>query len=67
MDTSLDLFYKYIYEELKETIPENILGKILLSTLNALHYLTLDDMVHGLPSRFTLPRKNFKNIFEKWT
>ena len=39
MDTSLDLFYKYIYEELKETIPENILGKILLSTLNALHYL----------------------------
>jgi hypothetical protein len=39
MDTSLDLFYKYIYEELKETIPEKVLGKILLSTLNALHYL----------------------------
>ena len=35
MDTSLDLFYKYIYEELKETIPEKVLGKILLSTLNA--------------------------------
>lgn len=39
MDTSLDFFYKYIYEVLRETIPEKILGQILLSTLNALHYL----------------------------
>ena len=39
MDTSLDLFYKYIYEVLNEKIPERILGKILVSTLNALHYL----------------------------
>ena len=39
MDTSLDLFYKYTYDVLKETIPERILGQILLSTLNALNYL----------------------------
>ena len=28
MDTSLDKFYKFIYEKLHQTIPENIIGKI---------------------------------------
>lgn len=39
MDTSLDKFYKFIYEKLKKRIPEPILGKIALATVNALNYL----------------------------
>lgn len=31
MDTSLDKFYKFIYERLKERIPETILGKITVA------------------------------------
>lgn len=39
MDTSLDKFYKFIYERLNERIPENILGKITVATVKALNYL----------------------------
>nr|CAI5818145.1 unnamed protein product [Callosobruchus analis] len=39
MDISLDKFYKFIYEKLKKRIPEPILGKIALATVNALNYL----------------------------
>lgn len=39
MDTSLDKFYKFIYEKLKKRIPEAILGKVALATVNALNYL----------------------------
>ncbi|XP_044734710.1 dual specificity mitogen-activated protein kinase kinase 4 isoform X2 [Chrysoperla carnea] len=39
MDTSLDKFYKFIYEKLTERIPENILGKITVATVTALNYL----------------------------
>jgi len=39
MDTSLDKFYKFIYERLSERLPENILGKITVATLIALNYL----------------------------
>lgn len=39
MDTSLEKFYKYVYEEKKEEIPESILGKIVVAALNALNYL----------------------------
>ncbi|XKL62409.1 hypothetical protein PGB90_002242 [Kerria lacca] len=39
MDTSLDKFYKFIYEKLKERIPEAILGKITVATVKALNYL----------------------------
>jgi hypothetical protein len=31
MDTSLDKFYKFIYEKLQERIPESILGKITVA------------------------------------
>jgi mitogen-activated protein kinase kinase 4 len=31
MDTSLDKFYKYIYEKLDQRIPESILGKITVA------------------------------------
>jgi len=31
MDTSLDKFYKYVYEKLNQRIPENILGKITVA------------------------------------
>ena len=34
MDTSLDKFYKFVYEKLKEAIPENILGKITVAVSN---------------------------------
>ncbi|KAH1025253.1 hypothetical protein HUJ05_010011 [Dendroctonus ponderosae] len=39
MDTSLDKFYKFIYERLNDSIPEPILGKIALATVKALNYL----------------------------
>uniref|UniRef100_A0A023F424 mitogen-activated protein kinase kinase n=1 Tax=Triatoma infestans TaxID=30076 RepID=A0A023F424_TRIIF len=39
MDTSLDKFYKYIYEHLHARIPEKILGKISVATVRALNYL----------------------------
>ncbi|XP_025419527.1 dual specificity mitogen-activated protein kinase kinase 4 isoform X2 [Sipha flava] len=39
MDTSLDKFYKYIYEKLDQRIPESILGKITVATVKALNYL----------------------------
>ncbi|XP_076249968.1 dual specificity mitogen-activated protein kinase kinase 4 isoform X1 [Rhynchophorus ferrugineus] len=39
MDTSLDKFYKFIYEKLDKRIPEPILGKIALATVKALNYL----------------------------
>merc|ERR1712223_1356732 len=38
MDTSLDKFYKFIYETLKDSIPENIIGKITVATVTALNY-----------------------------
>jgi hypothetical protein len=31
MDTSLDKFYKFIYEKLQRRIPESILGKITVA------------------------------------
>jgi len=31
MDTSLDKFYKFIYEKLQQRIPESILGKITVA------------------------------------
>lgn len=39
MDTSLDKFYKYIYERKQQRIPETILAKITVATVHALNYL----------------------------
>ncbi|XP_037946675.1 dual specificity mitogen-activated protein kinase kinase 4 [Teleopsis dalmanni] len=39
MDTSLDKFYKYIYERKQQRIPESILAKITVATVHALNYL----------------------------
>lgn len=39
MDTSLEKFYKFVYEKKREEIPEEILGKICVATVNALNYL----------------------------
>lgn len=39
MDTSTDKFYKYIYEQLHESMPENVIGKITVATVSALNYL----------------------------
>lgn len=39
MDSSLDKFYKFIYEKLKQRIPEIILAKITVATVKALNYL----------------------------
>lgn len=39
MDTSLDKFYKFIYEKLRQRIPEKIIGKITVATVKALNYL----------------------------
>lgn len=38
MDTSLDRFYKMVYNQ-GTTIPEEVLGKIAVSVVKALHYL----------------------------
>lgn len=39
MDSSTDKFYKFIYEHAGESIPEEVLGKITVATVNALNYL----------------------------
>jgi len=39
MDTSLEKFYKFVYDIKKEEIPEAILGKIIVAAVNALNYL----------------------------
>ncbi|KAI0231802.1 Dual specificity mitogen-activated protein kinase kinase 6 [Lamellibrachia satsuma] len=39
MDTSLDKFYKMVYDKEKTVIPEDILGKIANTVVKALHYL----------------------------
>lgn len=39
MDCSLDKFYKFVYEELSETLPEAFIGKVTLATVKALTYL----------------------------
>lgn len=39
MSTSLDKFYKYVYERQMQRIPENILGQISVATVHALNYL----------------------------
>lgn len=39
MSTSLDKFYKYVYERQLQHIPENILGLISVATVHALNYL----------------------------
>lgn len=60
MDTSLDKFYKFIYEKLKKRIPEPILGKIALATVNALNYLKEKlNIIHRdvKPSNILLDRK----------
>ena len=39
METSLDKFYNYVFDKLKQRIPENILGEVTVVTLKALNYL----------------------------
>merc|ERR1719507_566225 len=39
MDSSLDKFYHFIFDELNESIPEAIIGKITVATVKALNYL----------------------------
>uniref|UniRef100_A0A914XFP1 mitogen-activated protein kinase kinase n=1 Tax=Plectus sambesii TaxID=2011161 RepID=A0A914XFP1_9BILA len=39
MDTSLEKLYKYVFEKLNETIPEDIIGNVTVHTLTALSYL----------------------------
>lgn len=38
MDTSLDKFYKFIYEKLQERIPETIIGKITVAVSTLLTF-----------------------------
>lgn len=60
MDTSLDKFYKYIYESLKQRIPEVIIGKVTVATVNALNYLKQElNIIHRdvKPSNILLDRK----------
>ncbi|QQP49330.1 Uncharacterized protein FKW44_009963, partial [Caligus rogercresseyi] len=39
MDISTDMFYKSIYEDMGSRIPESIIGKITVATVDALNYL----------------------------
>merc|ERR1712110_857526 len=39
MDVSLDKFYKFVYSEQHNSIPEDIIGKITVATVKALNYL----------------------------
>lgn len=60
MDTSLDKFYKFIYEKLNKRIPEPVLGKIAYATVKALNYLKEElKIIHRdvKPSNILLDRK----------
>lgn len=60
MDTSLDKFYKFIYEKLKQRIPEQILAKITVATVKALNYLKEElKIIHRdvKPSNILLDRR----------
>lgn len=60
MDTSLDKFYKFIYEKLKQRIPEPILAKITVATVKALNYLKEElKIIHRdvKPSNILLDRR----------
>ncbi|RWS26791.1 dual specificity mitogen-activated protein kinase kinase 6-like protein [Leptotrombidium deliense] len=64
MDTSLDKFYKMVYDnknenEDKKTIPEEVLGKIVAGVVNALHYLHSIQIIHRdiKPSNILINRK----------
>lgn len=45
MDTSLDKFYKFIYERLKENIPESILGKVTVAVSRILLFLQTEEPI----------------------
>ncbi|KAK2727902.1 hypothetical protein QYM36_008397 [Artemia franciscana] len=60
MDSSFDKFYRFVYERLKERIPEVVLGKIALATVKALHYLKEHlEIIHRdvKPSNILLDRR----------
>ncbi|CAB3369839.1 Hypothetical predicted protein [Cloeon dipterum] len=60
MDASLDKFYKFIFERLNQHIPEEILGKITVATVNALNYLKEElKIIHRdvKPSNILLDRR----------
>ncbi|XP_014094456.1 dual specificity mitogen-activated protein kinase kinase 4 isoform X1 [Bactrocera oleae] len=60
MDTSLDKFYKYIYERKQQRIPESILAKITVATVQALNYLKEElSIIHRdvKPSNILLHRR----------
>jgi hypothetical protein len=67
MDTSLDKFYKCVYDTYEERIPETILGQILIATLNALSYLkdSLKTIHRGNSSQnaFKLTEQNSKTFY----
>ena len=42
MDTSLDKFYKFVYNTISIKIPEEQLGKMVVSIVKALNYLKKD-------------------------
>lgn len=42
MDTSMEHIFKKIYKVLKQSIPEEIIGKVVVAVVNALHYLQKD-------------------------
>uniref|UniRef100_A0A8D8WY37 mitogen-activated protein kinase kinase n=2 Tax=Cacopsylla melanoneura TaxID=428564 RepID=A0A8D8WY37_9HEMI len=60
MDTSLDKFYKFIYERLHQRIPEVIIGKVTVATVKALNYLKEElKIIHRdvKPSNILLDRR----------
>ncbi|CAH1794530.1 unnamed protein product [Owenia fusiformis] len=60
MSVSLDKFYKFVYRHLQQHIPEEILGKIVVATVKALHYLKEKlKIIHRdvKPSNILLDRK----------
>jgi len=41
MDSSLDQFYKFVFRQMKQTLPENIIGKIALAVSIAVYFFKL--------------------------
>ena len=58
MSTSLDKFYRYVYDRKKSRIPEEILGKIAVATVKALDYLKVSEFLFLHPIYLTFNCQN---------
>ena len=61
MDASLDKFYKFVFDKLKERIPENILGKVTVAVSFVNKYILGNGSIVPRIDIMYKQKANFKN------